>query len=79
MRALNSKESSILTSNLSSDDQLIPQQEIITDMSQLRTLSNLCESLVSLNSGIHMRGTCVVFFLLYREVEKKVLRTCVEP
>ena len=48
MHALNSKESSILTSNLSSDDQLIPQQEIITDMSQLRTLSNLCESLVSL-------------------------------
>ncbi len=46
MRALNSKESSILTSNLSSDDQLIPQQEILTDTAQLKTLGNLCESLV---------------------------------
>ena len=46
VRALNSKESSILTSNLSSDDQLIPQQEIIIDVAQQRTLSNLCESLV---------------------------------
>ena len=79
MRALNSKESSILTSNLSSDDQLIPQQEIITDMSQLRTLSNLCESLVSLNSGIDMRGTCVVFLFAVQLVGSKVLWTCVEP
>ncbi len=49
MRVLNSKESSILTSNLSSTDCLIPQQEIITDIIQLRTLGNLGESLVSNN------------------------------
>lgn len=47
LRAMNSKESSILTSNLSSVEALIPQQEIITDVVHLKTLANLCESLVS--------------------------------
>ncbi len=54
MRALNSKESSILTSNLSSDDQLIPQQEILTDTTQLKTLGNLCESLVGSRKHCHV-------------------------
>ena len=73
MRALNSKESSILTSNLSSDDQLIPQQEIITDMSQLRTLSNLCESLVSLNSGFtSARPVCGIFCCTVQHKKLKI-------
>lgn len=46
MRALNSKESVILISNLSSADSLIPQNEIITDITQMRTVANLHESLV---------------------------------
>ena len=46
LRAMNSKESAILTSNLSAET-LICEQEIITDVLQLRTLANLCESLVS--------------------------------
>ncbi|XP_064602166.1 LOW QUALITY PROTEIN: exocyst complex component 4-like [Liolophura sinensis] len=45
MRALNSKESVILISNLSSADSLIPQNEIITDITQMRTVANLHESL----------------------------------
>lgn len=44
LRAMNFKESSILTSNLSSGESLIPQSEIIGDVLQLRTLGNLCES-----------------------------------
>lgn len=47
MRALNSKEAVILISNLSSADSLIPQQEIITDVTQMRTVANVHESLVS--------------------------------
>ncbi|XP_059163407.1 exocyst complex component 4-like isoform X1 [Physella acuta] len=45
IRSLNSKESVILISNLSGDDALIPQQEIITDVTQMRTVANLHESL----------------------------------
>ncbi|KAL5022453.1 hypothetical protein ScPMuIL_001608 [Solemya velum] len=45
MRALNSKEAVILISNLSSADSLIPQQEIITDVTQMRTVANVHESL----------------------------------
>ena len=55
MRSMNLKESSILTSNLSSSESLIPHSEMITDVSQLRTLGNLCESLVS----------CFVLFSFY--------------
>ena len=47
LRAMNSKESNILTANLSSTDIFIPQQEVITDPATLRSLGNLCESLVS--------------------------------
>ena len=47
LRAMNFKESSILTSNLSSSESLIPLSEIISDVVQLRTLGNLCESMVS--------------------------------
>ncbi|XP_023930065.1 exocyst complex component 4 [Lingula anatina] len=45
MRAMNSKESEILTGNLSSSETTIPLHEIISDSSQLRTLGNLHESL----------------------------------
>lgn len=45
MRALNSKEALILISNLSSEG-IIPQQEIITDVTQMRTIANVHESLV---------------------------------
>ncbi|ELT88409.1 hypothetical protein CAPTEDRAFT_172210 [Capitella teleta] len=45
MRAMNVKESSILTSNLASSESLIPSSEIISDVGQLRTLGNLTESL----------------------------------
>ncbi|XP_012937750.1 exocyst complex component 4 isoform X3 [Aplysia californica] len=45
IRALNSKEAVILISNLSSDESLIPQQEIITDVTQMRTVANVHESL----------------------------------
>uniref|UniRef100_A0A2C9LZQ8 Exocyst complex component Sec8 n=1 Tax=Biomphalaria glabrata TaxID=6526 RepID=A0A2C9LZQ8_BIOGL len=45
MRALNSKEAIILISNLSTDESLIPQQEIITDVTQMRTVANVHESL----------------------------------
>jgi exocyst complex component 4 len=47
MRTLNSKESVILITNLSTDETLIPQQEIITDVTQMRTVANVHESLVS--------------------------------
>lgn len=45
MRALNLKEAMILISNLSTADSLIPQQEIITDVTQMRTVANVHESL----------------------------------
>uniref|UniRef100_A0A0B7A5Q8 Exocyst complex component Sec8 n=2 Tax=Arion vulgaris TaxID=1028688 RepID=A0A0B7A5Q8_9EUPU len=45
IRALNSKEAVILISNLSGDESLIPQQEIITDITQMRTVANVHESL----------------------------------
>ena len=44
MRALNSKEAVILITNLSADETLIPQQEIITDVTQMRTVANVHES-----------------------------------
>ena len=47
MRAMNVKESAILTTNLASSESLIPSSEIISDVGQLRTLGNLAESLVS--------------------------------
>ena len=46
MHAMNSKESDILTSNLSSQDVVIPQEETITDHIQLSALGHLCQSLV---------------------------------
>ncbi|XP_052228593.1 exocyst complex component 4-like isoform X2 [Dreissena polymorpha] len=45
MRALNSKEAVILITNLSSDEAFIPQHEIITDVTQMRTVANVHESL----------------------------------
>ena len=51
MRALNSKEAVILITNLSTDETLIPQQEIITDVTQMRTVANVHESLVSEQCG----------------------------
>ncbi|GAB1604300.1 exocyst complex component 4-like [Argonauta hians] len=45
IRALNLKEAMILISNLSTADSLIPQQEIITDVTQMRTVANVHESL----------------------------------
>ncbi|XP_021371891.1 exocyst complex component 4-like isoform X1 [Mizuhopecten yessoensis] len=45
MRTLNSKEVNILISNLSSSDSMIPQQEIITDATQMRTIANYHQSL----------------------------------
>ncbi|CAL1542035.1 unnamed protein product [Lymnaea stagnalis] len=45
IEALNSKESGILISNLSGDEAIIPQQEIITDVTQMRTVANVHESL----------------------------------
>ncbi|XP_034327404.2 exocyst complex component 4 isoform X4 [Magallana gigas] len=44
IKALNSKEAQILISNLTSSDGLI-QQEIITDVTQMRTIANVHESL----------------------------------
>ena len=46
MRALNSKEAVILITNLSSEEAFIPQHEIITDVTQMRTVANVHESLV---------------------------------
>ncbi|KAK3603022.1 hypothetical protein CHS0354_037770 [Potamilus streckersoni] len=45
MRALNSKEAIILITNLSTDEVFIPQHEIITDVTQMRTVANVHESL----------------------------------
>ncbi|XP_056004908.1 exocyst complex component 4-like isoform X3 [Ostrea edulis] len=44
IKALNSKEAQILISNLTSSDAMI-QQEIITDVTQMRTIANVHESL----------------------------------
>ncbi|XP_076466754.1 exocyst complex component 4-like isoform X3 [Babylonia areolata] len=53
MRALNSKEAVILITNLSTDETLIPQQEIITDVTQMRTVANVHESLEWFASRLH--------------------------
>ncbi|KAK3096041.1 hypothetical protein FSP39_022371 [Pinctada imbricata] len=45
IKALNSKEALILISNLTSSEAMIPQQEIITDITQMRTIANVHESL----------------------------------
>ncbi|WAR21892.1 EXOC4-like protein [Mya arenaria] len=45
MRALNSKEAVILITNLSFEEAFIPQHEIITDVTQMRTVANVHESL----------------------------------
>ncbi|XP_041368480.1 exocyst complex component 4-like isoform X2 [Gigantopelta aegis] len=45
LRVLSVKEVTILISNLSSDESLIPQHEIITDITQMRTIANVHESL----------------------------------
>lgn len=47
IRTLNSKEAVILITNLSSEEAFIPQHEIITDVTQMRTVANVHESLVS--------------------------------
>jgi len=43
---MNSKESSVLTSNLLTNEQSELQLEIISDTVNLRALGNLCESMV---------------------------------
>jgi len=43
---MNSKESSVLTSNLLTNESSELQLEIITDTANLRALGNLCESMV---------------------------------
>ena len=53
MRALNSKEAVILITNLSSDEAFIPQHEIITDVTQMRTVANVHESLVRISALFH--------------------------
>jgi len=45
---MNSKESSVLTSNLLTTESSEIQLEIISDPANLRALCNLCESMVSL-------------------------------
>ena len=45
---MNSKESSVLTSNLLTTESSEPQLEIISDPANLRALCNLCESMVRL-------------------------------
>ncbi|KAL4232343.1 Exocyst complex component 4 [Mactra antiquata] len=45
IRTLNSKEAVILITNLSSEEAFIPQHEIITDVTQMRTVANVHESL----------------------------------
>ena len=55
MRALNSKEAVILITNLSSDEAFIPQHEIITDVTQMRTVANVHESLVGFFSFVHVK------------------------
>lgn len=59
MRALNSKEATILISNLSSADSLIPQQEVITDVSQLRAVANVHESLEWFAGRLKIFSTCL--------------------
>ena len=44
---LNSKEAVLLITDLSSEEASIPQHEIITDVTQMRTVANVHESLVS--------------------------------
>jgi len=44
---MNSKESSVLTSNLLTNESSELQLEIISDTANLRALGNLCESMVS--------------------------------
>ena len=44
---LNLKETVILITYLSSDEASIPQHEIITDVTQMRTVANVHESLVN--------------------------------
>ena len=61
MRALNSKEAVILITNLSSDEASIPQHEIITDVTQMRTVANVHESLVS---NVKLQGSCYIDHLL---------------
>lgn len=53
MRALNSKEAVILITNLTTDETLIPQHEIITDVTQMRTVANVHESLEWFASRLH--------------------------
>lgn len=45
---MNSKESSVLTSNLLTTESSEPQLEILADVANLRALGNLCESMVCL-------------------------------
>ena len=47
MRSLNLKEAEILITNLSTNEAVIPQTAIIADTSQIRTVANVHESLVS--------------------------------
>lgn len=49
---MNSKESSVLTSNLLTNESSELQLEIIGDTANLRALGNLCESMVS--SELHL-------------------------
>ena len=47
LRMMNAKESSILTSNLSTSESHVANSEIISDVTLLRALGQLCESMVS--------------------------------
>ena len=46
MRQMNLKESDILTGNLSSSESHVANSEMITDVTLLRALGHLCESMV---------------------------------
>ena len=72
MRVMNSKESSILTSNLASTEALIPDTEIISDVGQLRTLGNLTESLVSGEACEETSGWEGLIEKLVSEVDERV-------
>ena len=61
LRALNSKESMILTTNLSSPESVIPDHEVISDQANIKTLANLCESLVCEPAG----GRVICFLLRF--------------
>jgi len=50
LRLMNSKESSILTSNLSTSESHVTSSEIISDVMLLRALGHLSESMVSITS-----------------------------